>query len=812
MERHVLPEGTILNERYRIDALLGEGGFGITYAAHSVSLELKVAIKELFWRGHSARDASASPQVSLASAEDAAVFQEQKERFLREARMIRDFSSRSNIAHVLDYFEANGTAYIVMEYVEGQTLSAYIAQRGPMPGQELFERFLPLAESLGFVHRSGVIHRDISPDNIMVQPDGSLKLIDFGAAREYSAPKVSSVVVKVSYAPPEQHDRKGKLGPWTDVYSLCATLYYCVTGRPPVDSIQRMFVDELSAPSELRPGIEPRCEAVILRGMELIASKRWQSMEELAAAMREALPRQEASGSRTALPRALLIAVALLLCATLALGYGSYRRYRREHRFDGVDTETFFLTAPEDMSVRDFSRAQGELSDALNGFAGEGNYIASVEGSRLRVELPLALFEDRDIGEALGERLKPQLDAYSLKLEYQIQAEWDDPAASPFSGRNQVRPEEFDRETAIFTYKISDEHQTSGQRANLLMDFKARLDALGTPYAFGTAYGNPNVILFRIDPGPIGRFVTETIGSLNPLSIAGESSGNGISVTRDFNGGQPLRVVDNGDGSFGLRFEKSSSAQELQAITEGMLRQGMRALYLQTSDGLPLAKILLDAPVTDGALVFRDFLFEGLERIDAAHRYILDYLAALVNESDLPAGCYRNGEGIWDARDGISLRLDESVEDRFGLRTLRKDGEYRLEALIQRLEQETGYACNYSNGTFWIALGLQADEHLIENIAEIVPGLLREYPFSEIIYDSTVVIQLMDEPSGERYRIFLNTGVDWLTQNCYHYAWALFTNRALSESPDESVPYAAEFQAWWDDFPLEEYGFERERL
>ena len=292
MRYHILPKDTLLDERYQIESLLGEGGFGITYAARNIRLDSKVAIKELFWRNHCARDVSVSPKVELLRQEDDPVFQQQKERFLREARMIRDFSNRSDIARVLDYFEANDTAYIVMEYVEGETLGAYIAAHGPLDAEDAFRRFLPLVKSLSFIHGSGVIHRDISPDNIMVQPDGSLKLIDFGAAREFTAMggEMHSVIAKDSYAPPEQYDRNGNLGPWTDVYALCATIYTCITNQPPVSSMQRMFLDELRIPSELQPNMDGKYVAVVMRGLELSAAKRWQSMSELAKAMQDVLP------------------------------------------------------------------------------------------------------------------------------------------------------------------------------------------------------------------------------------------------------------------------------------------------------------------------------------------------------------------------------------------------------------------------------------------------------------------------------------------------------------------------------------------
>ena len=325
-----LQPGTLLDERYRIDAVLGQGGFGITYAAENTRIGMKVAVKELFWRGHSVRAEGASPEVALENAADAPVFEEQKQRFLREARTIRDFSGQPGVVGILDYFEANGTAYIVMEYVEGQTLAARAAA-GPMPCEDLLRRFLPIIDTLTAIHCAGVIHRDISPENIMVQPDGSLKLIDFGAARQYRGEGGHySAISRDSYSPGEQYDKNGRQGPWTDVYALCATIYACVCGAPPQGAVQRMFLDELKAPSEMGVNILPAYESILMKGLQLRPEKRWQDMDALGRAIRDALPAEKPKDKSR---RGLLIGLmAGLLCAALAVGIWGWRRYDATRR------------------------------------------------------------------------------------------------------------------------------------------------------------------------------------------------------------------------------------------------------------------------------------------------------------------------------------------------------------------------------------------------------------------------------------------------------------------------------------------------
>ena len=255
-----LQTGIILDDRYRILEPLGEGGFGITYAAENIRIGTRVAIKEFFWRGYVKREEAegGACHVTAADPADAESFSRLKEKFLQEARILRDFDQENSIVHILDYFEANGTAYMVMEYLEGMTLRRFVTANGVFEPETLFRKMLPLVRSLSYIHETGIIHRDISPDNIMVLTDGSLKILDFGAARKYRdvAGGQYTAIARDNYAPGEQYDRNGHQGPWTDVYALCATMYECVTGKAPDSAVQRMFLDELKSPSQLGIPIE----------------------------------------------------------------------------------------------------------------------------------------------------------------------------------------------------------------------------------------------------------------------------------------------------------------------------------------------------------------------------------------------------------------------------------------------------------------------------------------------------------------------------------------------------------------------------
>ncbi len=288
---HHLRAGSVLCRRYLIGKAIGEGGFGITYVALDTNLDLKVAIKEFFPKGFANRDHTVTNNVTLNYTEETAFFNNAKERFLQEAKSVAKFSDESAFVNVRDYFTANNTAYIVMEYVEGTTLAAYLKQRGNFPPDEIVKRMLPLIDALEVMHSAQIIHRDISPENIMVKPDGSFKLMDFGSARYYQGENkhTMSVLLKPGYAPIEQYSSDGRQGPWTDVYGLCAVIYKSLTGKTPVDAMLRCQRDTLQRPSELNPAISPALEAVLLRGLSVFEADRIQDMPTLKNALCDAL-------------------------------------------------------------------------------------------------------------------------------------------------------------------------------------------------------------------------------------------------------------------------------------------------------------------------------------------------------------------------------------------------------------------------------------------------------------------------------------------------------------------------------------------
>ena len=283
---HLLP-GTILHEKFLVGAALGEGGFGITYIGRDLTLDIKVAIKEFYPNGYVNRTNTTSAHVTCSiSDERRDVFDKGRERFLREARILAKFSSDPGVVEVRDFFEANNTAYIIMEYLDGEDLKHMLKAKGPMPADRVISLLMPVMKTLTKIHSWGLIHRDISPDNIRMCR-GSAKLLDFGAARDVSdaANKSLSVMLKPGFAPEEQYRSRGNQGAWTDVYALCATMYVCITGITPDDATQRVFQDEVKRPSELGIAISSDIENAIMKGMAVKQEDRFRSVDELINAL-----------------------------------------------------------------------------------------------------------------------------------------------------------------------------------------------------------------------------------------------------------------------------------------------------------------------------------------------------------------------------------------------------------------------------------------------------------------------------------------------------------------------------------------------
>lgn len=277
-----LPKGYILQGRYRVDALLGQGGFGKTYKVFDISLNQFYCIKELYIGGNSTR--SDDHKVNSVTVNGVA-FSEFKQKFVREAQDLAKFR-HPNIVQVVNVFEANNTAYYVMEFIEGSTLKEQVDRNGPFHRDAAIPVMRQLLDAVEEVHKKGMLHRDIKPSNVIITDEGGLVLIDFGSAREFQAGRVATQTAMVTpgYSPWEQYSEQGMRNVTSDIYALGATMYFLLTGERPLAAPDRME-HKLPAPHELNARIDSQISSAVVLAMEMRPSDRFQTVHHLREAL-----------------------------------------------------------------------------------------------------------------------------------------------------------------------------------------------------------------------------------------------------------------------------------------------------------------------------------------------------------------------------------------------------------------------------------------------------------------------------------------------------------------------------------------------
>lgn len=357
---HLYPGVGLYNNRYVIGTCIGFGGFGITYKAWDNVLETVVAVKEYYPTGLVQR-VPGKPQVIIYTGESKEEYMQGLERFLDEAKNMAKFVDNPNIVHVDAFFEENNTAYLVMEYLPGMTLKSYLKSKGGRIG---CEEVIPIADAvitaLKEIHAGGIIHRDISPDNIMLCNDGRIKLLDFGAARFSDADqeRTRSIILKPGFAPPEQYQAKSKQGPWTDIYALCATVYRAITGVLPDESVNRVIEDTVQSPIQVYSDIPERISNTVMKGMSIYPEIRFSNVDELKKALdgekKVMEPKKELRVRR--MKRTITVGIALLIVVSMSLYvYNMYKNKKADVVMNSADISIWI--AVDDQMNEDGAKA-----------------------------------------------------------------------------------------------------------------------------------------------------------------------------------------------------------------------------------------------------------------------------------------------------------------------------------------------------------------------------------------------------------------------------------------------------------------------
>lgn len=377
-----LKPGTKLNTTYTIVRLLGQGGFAFTYEAVQEPLGRKVCIKELFLAEKMTRDAEKTTEVSWKHPVDEEETVKYKADFMEEGRILGTIDDPS-VEKVIGYFEENRTSYMVLEYLEGMTLKDYVRDNGPVPSETLFASVLPLLKGLSTLHDRHLIHRDIAPDNLMIMPETEedranhrlkLKLFDFGTVRE-SGKTDYTCVLKDGYTPIEQVAGTGTQGPATDLYALCATLWYGLVGEKPDGACSRLLDDGLKRPSQMGIAIDPVLEDILMKGLAIQPEDRFQSAEEMCTAIQNAMqPVQQETSTigkqkKNRTGKKIRYAVCAIL-AVLLLGAGIFSAVgTREMKYDPTKMYKITLTPDDTFTVAGYNDSLKILKERLDIFA-----------------------------------------------------------------------------------------------------------------------------------------------------------------------------------------------------------------------------------------------------------------------------------------------------------------------------------------------------------------------------------------------------------------------------------------------------------
>lgn len=283
---HYLTPGTILGNHFIVGTVIGVGGFGITYKCFDITLGVIVAVKEFYPIGLVNRSPG-ERRVGLLPGDKKAQYKQRLGRFLMEAQSVAQFGKAKDIVNVYDYFEENGTAYIIMEYIDGVLLKDYLEKQGPMEPEAALSTIMPIIEAVKKIHSKGIIHRDVSPDNIFIASEDSIKIFDFGAAQlnDTKAGMDAEPVIKVGYSPIEQYRNSNDQGFYTDVYAVGAILYQMLTGVAPVESTEREFKDRLKSPKEAGAKISANVDRAVMEALAVRPELRFQNIQQFQDAL-----------------------------------------------------------------------------------------------------------------------------------------------------------------------------------------------------------------------------------------------------------------------------------------------------------------------------------------------------------------------------------------------------------------------------------------------------------------------------------------------------------------------------------------------
>ena len=403
VEKHSLQPDTIINGKYNILMVIGKGGFSITYLAERIIEGDMVVIKELYNSEYMER---LEPERIIRVCNDSQ-FEKDRKRFIHEWEVMKQFELLPGMVNPIDFFKDNNTMYIVMEHLSGGTLKNNVQKTGKYNADQILGAVNHALALLSEMHRSGVIHGDISPDNLVLGENGYYKLIDFGAVRKIDAtPADEEVLRKEGYTPVEVYNKNVIADPRSDIYSICATLYYGLTSITPIDALERMIIDDLRPISEICPEIDPLMGQMIMKGLVMDPEKRWQSIEEMQDVIslfdksedeRKKEAEEEAAKRKRRKRYVLIGIIAIFLFAAIHWGL----THKEFVKFKGADVQKIVLYYDDTQEKETIEALHNNILQKVEHLAGN-DYLISQNNDYFEVTTAYDLFREVDLPNAIN--------------------------------------------------------------------------------------------------------------------------------------------------------------------------------------------------------------------------------------------------------------------------------------------------------------------------------------------------------------------------------------------------------------------------
>jgi len=380
IDSYALQPETLLQDKYHILMPIGQGGFSITYLSECLSDGKMVAVKEFFNSLYMERSAPDN-YIHIKNDSFYPQYIKEKRSFFDEWNTLKKYSLFPGCVSPISFFEENNTAYIVMEHLSGGSMKDIVRTKGKYNADTISEKISQVLTLLDSMHERGYVHGDISPDNLVMDQEGNYKVIDFGAVRKIgTSANTDELLRKEGYTPVEVFNKRSEADPRSDIYSLCASLYFAMTGQAPEDALERMIMDELRPVSDICPEIDSLINELVMKGISMNPEDRWKNIKEIQDIFKQfkksADERIKEAEEKRRKQRNKKITIISCIFITIALMLTVFCMTHKELlKFKGAETQKFVFYYDECLDATDIKELEKTLKQKAAYFTGPKGYI-----------------------------------------------------------------------------------------------------------------------------------------------------------------------------------------------------------------------------------------------------------------------------------------------------------------------------------------------------------------------------------------------------------------------------------------------------